>query len=218
MDISWPGHACLRVRTQQALVVMDPCDRSSGFDMGRPSADIVTTSSDDPNHSNVRGVRGQPLHLHGPGEYEIKAVQLTGIRTYLRPPPEEGTPEWNIAFLLEAEEIQLTHLGGLGAPLTSEQAEPFAATDILVLPIGGGSTLDAEQAARTVRDLDPKIVIPVHYPVGASGDGDGADDDGPLKAFVASVGIEPEAPVRRFSIQHRNLGETLRVVLLEPRG
>lgn len=213
MDISWPGHACLRVRTQQATVVMDPCDRDSGFDMGRPNADIVTTSSDHPNHSHVRGVRGQPLHLHGPGEYEIKGVQLTGIRTFLRTPPEDGRPDWNIAFLLEAEEIQLAHLGGLGAPLTADQAENFAGIDILVLPIGGGTTLDAEQASRLVRDLDPKVVIPVHYQV------EGSDaSDGPLKAFIASAGVEPEAPVQRFTVQRRNLGETLRVVLLEPRG
>ena len=211
MEISWLGHACIRVRTQQTAVVMDPCDRSSGFDMGRPTADVVTVSNAEPQHSNVRGVRGKPLAIDGPGEYEIKGVQVTGVATYLEPPVEGEPAERNTAFLVESEELHLAHLGGIGAPLTADQAELLSSVDILVLPIGG-PTLSAEEAARIVRALEPTIVIPVHYPVDGRGNGEA------LKKFISNVGVEPDEPVQRLSVQRRGLGDTLRVVLLQPRG
>ena len=214
MEISWLGHACIRVRTQQTAVVMDPCDRSSGFDMGRPTADVVTVSNADPHHSNVRGVRGNPLALDGPGEYEIKGVQLTGVATYLAPPVEDEPAERNTAFLVGSEDLHLAHLGQLGAPLTADQAEQLSGVDILVVPLGV-ATLSTEEAARIVRALEPTVVIPVHY--AANGDADAEGDD-VLKKFISSVGVEANEPTQRLSIQRRGLGDTLRVALLQPRG
>lgn len=214
MDISWLGHACIRIRAQHTAVVMDPCDKATGFDMSRPTADVVTISNPHPHHSNVRGVRGDPLRLDGPGEYEIKGVQITGVATYLKPAVEGQPSERNTAYLVEAEDLRLAHLGGLGAPLTAEQSEQFANVDILVVPIGGESAFDAEAAARTVRALEPKVVIPVHYEVNGRGSG----GNGALKSFITSVGVEPEPPEPRTSIHRRGFGDTLRLVLLEPRG
>ena len=91
MDISWLGHACVRVRTRRAAVVMDPADRSAGFTMGRPSAGIVTVGRrGHPHHSHSAGVRGGPVVLDGPGEYEIAGVQVFGVPGRL--PAAEGEP------------------------------------------------------------------------------------------------------------------------------
>lgn len=214
MDISWLGHACIRIRAQQTYVIMDPCDKESGYDMGRPVADLVTVSNPDPHHSNVRGVRGDPLAVDGPGEYEVKGVQIIGVATYLRP-PEEGVPAArNTAFVVEAEELHLVHLGSLGAPLTAEQSELLSGVDILVVPLTGSEAFDVNEAARTVRALEPKIVIPIHYPT----KGKDAGKDGPLQQFVSGVGVEPEQAQPRATILRRGLPETLQMVLLEPRG
>ena len=214
MDISWLGHACIRIRAQQTYVIMDPCDKESGYDMGRPTADIVTVSNPDPHHSNVRGVRGDPLAVDGPGEYEVKGVQITGVATYLRP-PEEGVPAArNTVFVVEADELQLVHLGGLGAPLTAEQSEQLSGVNILIVPLTGSEAFDVNEAARTVRALEPAIVIPIHYPT----KGEGAGEGGPLQQFISGVGVEPEPAETRVTVQHRGLSETMRVMLLEPRG
>ena len=214
MDITWLGHACIRVRAQQTAVVMDPCDKDSGYDMGRPTADLITVSNPHPHHSNTRGVRGSALTVDGPGEYEIKGVQVTGVPTFLAPPVEDTPARLNTAFLLEAEELHLAHLGGLGAPLTPEQVEQLTVADILITPIGGGGDFDVAAAARTVRALEPMVVIPVLYPTKGRGSG----EDGPLQQFISAVGVEPEAAESRVTIQRRGLGETLRVQRLEPRG
>lgn len=210
MEITWLGNACVRIRTKQAIVLMDPYERAGGLDMGRPSADIVTVSHDHPLHSHVAGVKGEPLVIDGPGEYEVQGVQILGVATLLRPADEGAKPGRNVAYLMEAEGIHVAQLGDIGAQPTAEDAEPLANADILILPIAEGA-LEPDQAARTVRMLEPAIAIPTGY--GAAG-----LDDPRLKAFLAAVGIEPEPPVAKLVVQGRNLGETQRIVLLEPRG
>jgi L-ascorbate metabolism protein UlaG (beta-lactamase superfamily) len=209
MDISWLGHACLRLRAGGTFVVMDPTSKETGYDMGRPTAEVVTVSHDDPGHSNVRGLRGEPLLLDGPGEYEVQGVQVLGVATGLRPTTEGARPGRNVAFLVEAEELRVAHLGGLGTRLTAEQAEQLGSIDVLVIPVGGDRVLDAAEAARIVRELEPKVVIPVHYAV----------EDGAAPAeFVRALGIEAEPAVPRLTIQKRGLGEKTRLVILEPRA
>ena len=72
MDITWLGHAAVRVRTRQAALVMDPTDRSAGLDMARPAGEIATISRPEhPHHNHVKGIKGDPVVVDGPGEYEI---------------------------------------------------------------------------------------------------------------------------------------------------
>jgi L-ascorbate metabolism protein UlaG (beta-lactamase superfamily) len=214
VDISWLGHACIRIRAQQTYVIMDPCDKESGYDMGRPVADLVTISNPDPHHSNIKGVRGEPLAVDGPGEYEVKGVQVTGVATFLNPPEDETPTARNTVFVVEAEEVHLAHLGGLGAPLTAEQTRELTGVDILIVPLSGSEGFGVNEAARTVRALEPSVVIPVLYPTS----GAGADKDGPLQQFISGVGVEPESAEARVTLLRRGLPETLQMMLLEPRG
>ena len=210
MEITWLGHACVRIRTKQATVLMDPYERSGGLDMGRPTADIVTVSHPHPMHGHVAGVKGDPLVVDGPGEFEVQGVQILGVATSLRPDQTGEKGGRNVVYLLEAEGLHVAQLGAIGVQPTAEDAEPLSNADILILPIGEGA-LDPEQAARTVRMLEPSIVIPTGYRT------DGAPDPR-LQAFLAATGIEPEPPVAKLTVQGRTLGEAQRIVLLEARG
>ena len=218
MDITWLGHAAIRVRTRTAAVVMEPAARSEGVDMGRPAAAIVTVSHDHPAHAHHAGVRGDPVVLTRPGEYEIEGVQLLGVSTRLAPARGDGDaeepppPRRNVVFVLEAELLRLAHLGGTGLPPTRAEIEQLSDIDVLVVPVGGESALAAPAAARLTRELDPRAVIPVcHQPAN-----DGPGDE--LSAYLTALGIEVDEPVSRLTIQRRGLGETPRVRLLEPRG
>ncbi len=214
MDISWLGHACIRIRTQQTYVIMDPCDKESGYDMGRPVADLVTISNPDAHHSNAKGVRGEPLTVDGPGEYEVKGVQVAGVATFLSLPDDEAPAARNTVFVVEAEELHLAHLGVIGAPLTAEQTRELTGVDVLVVPLAGSEGFDVNATARTVRALEPSVVIPVLYPTKGAGSG----KDGLLQQFVSGVGVEPESAEARVTLLRRGLPETLQMVLLEPRG
>jgi L-ascorbate metabolism protein UlaG (beta-lactamase superfamily) len=218
MDITWLGHAATRVRTRNAAIVMDPTDRSGG-DMGRPDAHIVTVSHPHPQHAYVEGVknwnRGEVMILEGPGEYEILGVQIEAVDARVAPAEDKNgatpAPPARV-FAFAAEEMTFAHLGGLSAPPTGELAELLAGRDILIVPIECEEGLDAAKAAAIVRNLEAKVVIPVGYEPEKSG------TPAALKTFIDELGVPSEEPVSRATIQRRNLGDTMRVVLLESRG
>jgi L-ascorbate metabolism protein UlaG (beta-lactamase superfamily) len=225
MDITWLGHAATRVRTRNAAIVMDPTDRSGG-DMGRPDAHIVTVSHDHPRHSYVEGIknfnRGEVMVLDGPGEYEILGVQVEAVDAHA-PSQEQATADSDGAssapagerrriFAFAAEEMTFAHLGGLREAPTGEVAELLAGRNLLIVPIGCDDGLEPAAAAAIVRNLEAKIVIPVGYEPQKSG------TSAELKSFIDELGVPADDPVSRATIQRRNLGDTLRVVVLESRG
>lgn len=211
MDITWLGHAATRLRTKQAAIVIDPTDKSAGIDMSRPTGDVVAISRHHPHHDHVKGVKGEPFIIDGPGEYEILGVQFIGIRGFW-PAQEDETPEATTLYVGHAEDMRFVHLGGLGQPPTPQQSQELSEADVLIIPIALPGGLDPEAAAKVARALEPKIVIPVGYKPAASGPSE------ELKTFLEGIGAEPEEPVSRFTVQRRNVGDGRRVVLLESRG
>src|SRR3990167_2938476 len=159
MEITWLGRSCVRIRSKEATVVADPCDKGTGYSLGRPTADVVTVSHSDPAHSYVDGVAGQPRVIEGPGEFEIAGMSVVGVATWRG---KEKTPESgrNVAYVFELEDMRVGHLGGIGHVPTSDQIEAMGGVDILLVGVGGGESLEAAQAAEAVALLEPKIVIP----------------------------------------------------------
>ena len=162
MEITWLGHSCFRLRSREAAVVTDPCAKSTGYSIGRPTANIVTVSHDHPGHNNVSAVAGSPHVIQWPGEFEIAGVLITGIRTYHD--QEEGQKLGkNTAYVLELDGVRVCHLGDLGHVPTPEQVEGLSGVDILLTPVGGGSTIGPAAAAEVISLLEPKLVIPMHF-------------------------------------------------------
>lgn len=212
MDITWLGNAATRVRTRTAAVVMDPYDRSAGGTMGRPDAHIITISHDDPLRNGIGGVApadGPPVVLRGPGEYEIRGVQVEAVAGAVKESLDLSGVR-SVIWHFAAEGLSWAHLGGLGTQPTKEQMDLLSDVDIVIVPIALADTLDPKEAARAIRHIEPSVVIPVGY--------DPAEPEA-LNAFLAAVGGKPEAPVSRFTISRRGSeGDEMRVVLLEARA
>ncbi len=210
MEIAWLGHSCFRLRAREAAIVTDPCPKSTGYNMGRPTADIVTVSHDHEGHNAVQGVAGSPRVVRGPGEYEVATVLITGIRTYH---DSQRGAQWghNTVFVIETENMRLCHLGDLGHVPTPEQAEAMGGVDILLVPVGGGNTLGAAAAAETASLLEPKLVIPMHYATPAS-----TRELEPLDRFLKEMGTAPTlTPESRLSIRRSGLPQETQVAILE---
>ena len=214
MEISWLGHSCFRLRGREAAVVVDPCAKSTGYSIGKPTANIVTVSHDHSGHNNVAAVAGSPRVVEGPGEFEIAGVLITGIRTY-HDQDEGATLGKNIAYVLELEGLRICHLGDLGHVPSPEQVEAMSGVDILLAPVGGGSTIDATAAAETVSLLEPKLVIPMHYQTPASK----AQLD-PLDRFLKEIGapsaLEDRQP--KLSVTQSTLPQETKVQVLDYKG
>ena len=162
MDISWLGHSCFRLKGSQATIITDPYSPELGYSLGKPTARIVTVSHQHPGHSYTQGIGDEPRLVTGPGEYEISGVLIIGIATFHD--AEEGRKRGkNTIYLIGVDGVSVCHLGDLGHVLTTEQVEELGNVDVLLLPVGGVSTISAPTAAEVVRQLEPKAVIPMHY-------------------------------------------------------
>ncbi len=214
MEITWLGHSCFRLRSREGAVVTDPCDKSTGYSIGRPTADIVTVSHDDPAHSNVGAVAGSPRIVQGPGEFEIAGVLIIGVRTSRDGPVANGRTS-NTAYVFEMENMRICHLGDLGQVPTAEQAEELSRVDILLVPVGGGGAMSASEAVETVSLLEPKLVIPMHYKTKVA-----KGDLEPLDRFLKEIGAPGANDERqpKLSVTKSTLAQETKVQVLEHKG
>jgi len=209
MEISWLGHSCFRIRGSQATVITDPYSPDLGYSLGKPKAHIVTVSHQHPGHSYVQGIGGGPKLITGPGEYEISGLLIIGMATFHD--GDKGNQRGkNTVYLMEIDEVSLCHLGDLGHMLTAEQVEELGSVDILLIPVGGVSTIGAPVAAEMARRLEPKVVIPMHYKTEAL-----SWELEPVGRFLKEMGGEQVTSQPRLSFNRSNLPVSTQVFLLD---
>jgi L-ascorbate metabolism protein UlaG (beta-lactamase superfamily) len=165
MTIIWYGHSCFRITNQggHLTIITDPFDKSIGLTPPRGTADIVTVSHDHHDHNNVRAISGQPFVIDGPGEYEIKGIKIIGCSSYHdKKQGQERGP--NTIYLMEIDKMRVCHLGDFGQErLTEKQLEAIGQVDILIIPVGGTYTIEAGEAVKVAEQLEPHLIIPMHY-------------------------------------------------------
>ncbi len=209
MEISWLGHSCFRIKGSQVTIITDPYPPDLGYSLGKPAADIVTVSHQHPAHSYLQGVSGGPRPIAGPGEYEISDVLIIGLATFHD--GERGKKRGkNTVYLIEIDEVSLCHLGDLGHVLTTEEVAKIDNVDVLFVPVGGVSTIDAQMAAEVVRQLEPKVVIPMHYKTDAL-----KRELEPVDGFLKEMGVKEVASRPKLSLTKSNLPLSMQVVLLD---
>jgi L-ascorbate metabolism protein UlaG (beta-lactamase superfamily) len=209
LDIVWNGHACFRLRGRETTVVTDPYDRSIGFPPLKLNADVVTISHAHPHHAHIDSVQpagSRVRTVDGPGEYEMAGSLIEGVATY-RDKQRGKERGKNTAFLIHLDDVSICHLGALAHTLSSSQIEALKDADVLLVPVGGGTTLDASAAAEVVSQLEPRIVIPMYY--GTPGQ--------PLESvdrFCSELAVTDTTIQPRLQVTKSSLPEETRVVLL----
>jgi len=221
MELTWYGETCVRMRGRDAVVVADAYPSIVGPTGRGITADIATFSHpDDKPLPRAKGRRTRDggtvvptsldaaFTLDGPGEYEIKDVLLTGVRTY-RDDAKGATRGRGTAFVVELDGVHTIHLGDVGHLLTEEKLGDIGSVDIVCVPIGGA--LSATKAAELVAQLDPKIVVAM--PICA----DERECDDALRKFFHEMGDEP-TPQPKLTVSISTLPSETTTVLLEARG
>ena len=209
MEISWLGHSCFRIRGAQTTILTDPYSPGLGYSLGKPTARIVTVSHQHPGHSYTQGIGGEPKVVAGPGEYEVSGVLIIGMATFHD--GQEGRERGkNTVYLMDVDEVSVCHLGDLGHVLNTEQVEEMENVDVLLLPVGGVSTINATMAAEVVRQLEPKVVVPMHYKTEALKRG-----LEPVDRFLKEMGLSEVSSQPKLSVTKTTLPITTQVFLLE---
>lgn len=208
MEISWLGHSCFVIKGKEKTIVTDPYHPDLGYSLGNPKADIVTLSHLHPGHSYVEGVANEPKRMNIPGECEIGGVFITGLATFHD--NEGGSIRGkNTVYNIEMDGMALCHLGDLGHRLRPEMVDELGVIDILFVPVGEVSTISIGIAVETVKELNPHIVIPMHYKTDVV-----ARNLEPVDKFLKEMGIREVEPRNRLSIAESSLPSGTQVVLL----
>lgn len=207
MELVWHGLSCFRITERNhASLVTDPFDKKSGLGQLKLKADVVTISNDSGSHNNIEAVSGHSHTLNGPGEYEIGGVFITAVAT--------GEQADNIIYQFDYNGTSVVHLGELNTMLTQTQIEALGEVNVLLLPVGGGSSLTATQASEVVSLIQPGIVVPMHYKT----DGVKAELDS-VDRFLQEMGISDEIEYENsLKVSGATSADETRIVLLTPKS
>ncbi len=209
----WFGNSCFRLRSNAVSLITDPYSVESGLQLPRMRADIVTVSKNTNDHNYVRGVKSGFRLLAGPGEYEIAGVFVTGLELRAGSKKQPVSKPRNTVFLFEFEDLTVCHLGDLDhVPTPAQVEEALSTMDVLLVPVGGGESLNAAQASEVVSLLEPRIVIPMCQVKGSPLKLD------PLNKFVREIGLGKVTTLESLKISRSMLPEEPQVVLLEIHG
>ena len=199
MVITYYGLSCFKVSSGEFVLVFDPPSKKSSFKSPRFAADLVFISHHHENHSGYDMIAGKvntsPLKIDGPGEYEIRGLNIAGIPSYHDASSGKNLGQ-NTIYSAEIEDMKICHLGDFGEKeLRSETREAVGLVDILFLPIGGKTVIEPESAAKVARQLEPKIIIPMHY------------DKKELSVFLKELGVETIKAEEKLTLKKKDLPE-----------
>jgi len=208
MDITWLGHSCFLIKGKDKAIITDPYHPDFGYRLGEPAADIVTVSHFHAGHNYIAGVTNEPNRIQSPGEYEIGGTFVTGVATF-HDDRKGSLRGRNTIYIVEMDGITLCHLGDLGHPLNPSLIEEIGDIDILFLPVGEVSTMSIDTAAEIVRQLEPHIVIPMHYRTEAF-----TGDLSPVDKFLDKMRIRDLEARPKLSITSSSLPSSTQTILL----
>ena len=200
MIITYYGASCFKVQSGETVIVFNPPSKESNYKSPRFSADLVLISLNHKDYNGKEEISAKkesgPFIIDGKGEYEIGGVYIKGI---------SAPNALNTIYVLSFENIFLCHLGAFKGNLNPELKEEIGKVDILFVPTNNGELLDATEAAQVATNIEPKIVLPMHY------------EPGQLKKILKEFGAEEVKPIDKLTIKKKDLAEEkTEVVILEP--
>lgn len=168
MEIKWYGQSCFRVKDNDKIIVFDPFSNDIGLTLPKLIADIILVSHNHHDHNNVVAIISEdnkkPFIVASPGEYEVSGVYIHGISSFHDKKEGEERGQ-NTIYVVNFNGIKICHLGDLGTPLSNGNLEALGEIDILFVPVGGKYTINIKEVMEVINQIDPKIIIPMHYKI-----------------------------------------------------
>ena len=207
LEVTWLGRTCFRLKGREGTVICDPCPPDSGYKIGKLDANVATVSrSGDARFSFTDALRGEPMTLDVPGEFEVGGILLTGLAT------PRGDGERSIAFVVELDGIRVGHLGVPAERIPESVINEIEGVDVLLLPVGGHGTLAPAVASDVMTAIDPRVAIPMLFKTEWE-----TMDLEPIDSFLKETGTKPE-PQARITVTKSSLPAELTVVVLDPKA
>lgn len=216
--LTWAGQACFELsvapsKDLSATIVIDPFEEKIGLKLPNITADVLLVTHQHYDHNNVKAIKGSPFIIDGPGEYEIKGIFVQGIDSFHDEVygKERGK---NTIYTIEAEDIRFCHLGDLGQKeLTDDQLEKIGHVDVLMIPVGGTYTISSAEAPKIIGQIEPKMVIPMHYELPKL-----TIKLDSVNAFLKAIGKSNGEPMDKLTVKISTLpkDKDMEIVVLKP--
>lgn len=203
MQLTSFGNTFIKINTKSpvsgdSIVLIDPFEtKTIGQRQPKMDADIVIYTHQD---YDKKLAQSNSFIIDRPGEYETKDIFVYGKSL--------GS---TTAFVVTTEQMTIAHLGYCpNTQLSDDVQEMLEGSDILFIPVGGGDALDGKQAAHLAQQLEPRIIIPMHYAF-AGAKTKLADE----KAFLKEMGSPKAETNQKFTIKKKDLPqEETKIILL----
>lgn len=216
MELTYIGHSCFKIKTKDLTLVIDPYDpKKVGYNLPKMSADVVLITHNHFDHNHIEGVEDYKLVIDQPGEYEKANIFIYGISTF-HDEKGGGDRGTNTIYLIEADGVNILHLGDLGHELSDDVLEKLSAVDVLLIPVGGTYTINAEKAAEIISSIEPAYVIPMHYKTADLKGIEGLDN---VEKFLDEMGKDKNIQkLEKLVLKTRSdIPEETEVIILEPK-
>jgi L-ascorbate metabolism protein UlaG (beta-lactamase superfamily) len=212
MDIVYLGHSCFRIKSKEAVILTDPFNDNLGIKMPKVSPDIVCCSHQHDDHCGFSRVTGEPFIITEPGEYEIKGVSIIGLPVWHddQKGKERGS---NTVYLIEVDGFRICHLGDLGHILSNSQRDEINGVDVLMIPVGGVYTIDPKRAVEVIAQIEPKIVLPMHFKT--EGLNTAFKDLATLDDFLKEAGVDQVVKEEKLKLNSLDFSEELKIIVLK---
>lgn len=217
MVITWFGLSCFKIASGSLVAVTDPFSKTVGLIPPRVQTDILLISNirAEPYNNRASLGGGQAFVIDGPGEFDLRGLFVHGIAAQGDEKNKANGFDYTTIYAVRMEDIRLGLLGSLKQKqLTDTQLEELGEIDILFVPVGGGTVCDAEQAVTIVNQIEPRLVIPMHF--AQKGLRLPADK---IEQFLKEVGAGKIAPQEKLTTKKSALleeNETTGVFVLTP--
>ncbi len=210
MIIDWHGQSFFEIdikNEEKVVLVIDPFAKSLGLKVPKIEADILLLTNPAQEIENIKEKFGQPFLINQQGEYELKGVFVKGIASV------GGEETSSIIYKIEGEGMKICHLGMINQKeLTPQQLEEIGEVDILMVPVGGRSTLSSKTAADIISQIEPKLIIPMCYKIPQI-----KLELESLDNFLKVEGIQKIEPQKRLKISLKDLPkEEAEIIVLSP--
>jgi L-ascorbate metabolism protein UlaG (beta-lactamase superfamily) len=211
MIIQYFGQSYFKIETKNKIIAIDPfSEKILGIKPARFKADILLITHAHEDHNNKNAILGEPFVLEGPGEIEKEGIIIEGLPSYHdnHLGHDRG---FNTIYKIQSEDLTICHLGDLGEKMLKEETlEKLSEIDILLVPVGGIYTINAEEAIGIINQIEPKIVIPMHYRLNNL-----KLKLDPLDKFLKAFGKKPEE-LDKLVIRRTQLPLETKLIILKP--
>jgi len=213
MNIKWLGHAAFLITSDEKIkIITDPYQSSGGIKYSpiTEEADYVTISHQHFDHNYTNDISGNPIIIVGSGIHQKEHFTFKGIESFHDDKRGRLRGE-NTIFCFTVDDINVCHLGDLGHLLSQDKIQEIGQVDVLLIPVGGTYTIDVNQATELCKNINPKIIIPMHFKTPKL--------DFPItdeKPFISGKENVKELDLSEIEIKKEELPGNTEIIVLKP--